>query len=37
MNFLQDRRVLWGIAVVIVLIVLLLFYGLPGGEAPPAQ
>ncbi len=41
MNFLQDRRVLWGGAVVIVLIVLAVVYGWPGvwpgGETPPAQ
>ncbi len=41
MNFLQDRRVLWGGAVIIVLIVLAVVYGLPGGwlggETPPAQ
>ncbi len=36
MNFLQNRRVLWGGAVIIVLIVLLVLYGLPGGETPPA-
>ena len=35
MNFLQDRRVLG--AVIIVLIVLLVLYGWPGGETPPAQ
>ncbi len=37
MNFLQDRRVLWGGAVIIVLIVLLVLYGWPGGETPTAQ
>ncbi len=45
MNFLQDKRVLWGGAVIIVLIVLAVVYGLPGvwpgvwpgGETPPAQ
>ena len=37
MNFLQDRRVLWAIAVVIVLIVVLVLYGWPGGEMPTAQ
>ncbi len=45
MNFLQDRRVLWGGAVVIVLVVVALWYGWlgswPGGwlgsETPPAQ
>ena len=41
MNFLQDRRVLWGGAVIIVLIVLAVVYGWPGvwpsGETPPAQ
>ena len=41
MNFLQDRRVLWGGAVIIVLIVLALVYGWSGGwlggETPPAQ
>ncbi len=47
MNFLQDRRVLWGGAVIIVLIVLavVVVYGWPGvwpgvwpgGETPPAQ
>ncbi len=36
MNFLQDRRILWGGAVLIVLIVLLVLFGLPGGETPPA-
>ncbi len=37
MNFLQDRRVLWGGAVIIVLVVILVLYGLPVGETPPAQ
>ena len=37
MKFLQDRRVLWGGAVIIVLIVLFLLYGWPGGETPTAQ
>jgi len=37
MKFLQDRRVLWGGAVIIVLIALFLVYGWPGGETPPAQ
>ncbi len=42
MNFLQDRRVLWGGAVIIVLIVLAVVYGdvvfgWLGGETPPAQ
>ncbi len=41
MNFLKDRRVLWGVAVIIVLIVVALLYGWPGGwpggETPPAQ
>ncbi len=37
MNFLQDKRVLWGGAVIIVLIVLLVLFGWPGGETPPAQ
>ncbi len=41
MNFLQDRRVLWGVAVVIVLVVVALWYGelggWLGGETPPAQ
>ncbi len=37
MNFLQDRRVLWGGAVIIVLIVLAVVYVWPGGETPPAQ
>ncbi len=37
MNFLQDRRVLWGGAVIVVLVVLFLLYGWPGGETPPAQ
>ncbi len=37
MNFLQDKRVLWGGAVIIVLIVLAVVYGWPGGEMPPAQ
>ncbi len=37
MNFLQDRRVLWGGAVIIVLIVLAVVYGWPGGETPPTQ
>ncbi len=36
MKFLQDRRVLWGGAVIIVLIVVFVLYGWPGGEAPPA-
>ncbi len=36
-NFLQNRWIMWGGAVVIVLIVLALVYGLPGGETPPAQ
>ncbi len=37
MKFLQDKRVLWGGAVIIVVIVLALVYGWPGGETPPAQ
>ncbi len=41
MNFLQNRRVLWVGAAIIVLIVLLVsygwLYGWPGGETPPAQ
>ncbi len=41
MNFLQDRRVLWGVAVIIVLVVIAVVYGWPGGwpggETPPAQ
>ncbi len=37
MNFLQDRRVLWGGAVIIVLVVILVLNGWPGGETPPAQ
>ncbi len=37
MNFLQDRRVLWGGAVIIVLVVLAVVYGWPGGETPLAQ
>ncbi len=37
MNFLQDRRVLWGGAVIIVLVVLVVLYGWPVGETPPAQ
>ncbi len=37
MNFLQNRWIMWGGAVVIVLIVLAVVYGLPGGETPPAQ
>ncbi len=37
MNFLKDRRVLWGGAVIIVLIALALIYGWPGGETKPAQ
>ncbi len=37
MNFLQDKRVLRGGAVIIVLIVLAVVYGWPGGETPPAQ
>ncbi len=42
MNFLQDRRVLWGGAVIIVVIVLAVVYGdvvfgWLGGETPPAQ
>ena len=35
MKFLQDRRVLWGGAVIIVLIVVLVLYGWPGGETLP--
>ncbi len=35
MKFLQDRRILWGGAVIIVLIVVLVLYGWPGGETPP--
>ncbi len=31
MNFLQDRRVLWGGAVIIVLVVIAVVYGWPGG------
>ncbi len=41
MNFLQNRWILWGGAVVIVVIVLAVAYGWldgwPGGETPPAQ
>ncbi len=37
MNFLKDRRVLWGVAVIIVLVVIAVVYGWPGGETPPAQ
>ena len=37
MNFLQNRWILWGGAVIIVLIVILVLYGWPGGETPPAQ
>ncbi len=45
MKFLQDRRVLWGGAVIIVLVVVALWYGWLdgwpggwlGGETPPAQ
>jgi hypothetical protein len=37
MNFLQDRRVLWGGAVIIVLVVIAILFGWPGGETPPAQ
>ncbi len=37
MNFLQNRWILWGGAVIIVLIVLAVMYGWPGGETPPAQ
>ncbi len=41
MKFLQDRRVLWGVAVIIVLVVIAVVYGWPGGwpggETPPAQ
>ncbi len=36
-NFLQNRWIMWGGAVVIVLIALAVVYGLPGGETPPAQ
>ena len=35
MDFLQNRWIMWGGAVVIVLIVLALVYGLPSGETPP--
>jgi type III secretory pathway component EscS len=37
MKFLQDRRIMWGAAILIVVIVLAIAYGWPGGEAPPAQ
>ncbi len=37
MNFLEDKGVVWVGAVIIVLIVLLVLYGWPGGETPPAQ
>ncbi len=37
MNFLHDRRVLWGGAVIMVLIVLAVVFGWPGGETPAAQ
>ncbi len=37
MNFLQNKLMMWGGAAVIVLIVLAVVYGLPGGETPPAQ
>ncbi len=37
MKFLQDRRFLWGGAVIIVLIVLAVVYGWPGGGPTPAQ
>jgi hypothetical protein len=41
MNFLKDKRVLWGVAVIIVLVVIAVVYGWPGGwpggETPPAQ
>ncbi len=36
MNFLQDRRALWVVAAIIVLIVLLVSYGWLGGETPLA-
>ena len=37
MDFLQDKRALWGGVAIIVLIVLALFYGWSVGEMPPAQ
>ncbi len=37
MNFLQDRRVLWGGAVIIFLVACVVWYGWPVGEMPPAQ
>ena len=37
MNFLQDRRVLWGGAVIIFLVLCAVWYGWPGGETPPVQ
>ncbi len=37
MNFLQNRWILWGGAVIIVLVVVAVLYGWPGGETPTAQ
>ncbi len=37
MNFLQNRWIMWGGAVVIIGIVCLVWYGWPGGETPPAR
>ena len=37
MNFLENRWIMWGGAVVIVLVSIALVYGWPGGETPPAQ
>ncbi len=45
MNFVQNRWVMWGVAVIIVLVVVALWYGWLdswpggwlGGETPPAQ
>ena len=37
MNFLQNRWIMWGGAILIVLIVYLVLDGWPGGETPPAQ
>ena len=37
MNFLQNRWIMWGGAILIVLIVYLVLYGWPDGETPPAQ
>jgi t-SNARE complex subunit (syntaxin) len=37
MNFLQNRWIMWGGALVIVLIVVVVLFGLPGVVPPPAQ